>query len=151
MKLTEEQIKHLEFIQNVITRMNSNSFQIKGWAITVVSAFLALYASNKNEIFIFIAIIPTILFGLLDTYYLQLERKFRLIYDNIIDPAINVTPFNMSLDQLNNNNNNKNEEKTFFSVMKSPSILYLYLSICILLLLGGLILKYKEYITSFIS
>lgn len=149
MKLTEEQIKHLEFTQNVITRMNSNSFQIKGWAITVVSAFLALYASNKNEVYIFIAIIPTILFGLLDTYYLQLERKFRLIYHNIIDPAINVTPFNMSLDQLNNNK--MNEETTFFSVMKSPSILYLYLSICILLLLGGLILKYKECIISFIN
>ena len=32
--MTEEQIKHLEFIQGIINRMNSNSFAIKGWAIT---------------------------------------------------------------------------------------------------------------------
>ena len=44
----DEKLKHLEFIQNVITRMNRNSFQLKGWAITIVSAILALAASTKN-------------------------------------------------------------------------------------------------------
>ncbi len=29
-KFSDEEIKHLEFIQGVITRMNSNSFQMKG-------------------------------------------------------------------------------------------------------------------------
>ena len=46
-----ENIKHLEFIQNVITRMNTNSFQIKGWSIVVVSALLAIYASTKDNFF----------------------------------------------------------------------------------------------------
>ncbi len=45
--MTEEQIKHLEFIQDVITRMNSNSFQIKGWCITILSALCAIYAAEK--------------------------------------------------------------------------------------------------------
>ncbi len=78
-----EQLKHLEFIQHVITRMNTNSFQIKGWAITIVSALLAIYASTKNEFLILTSIFPLIVFWLLDTYYLMQERKFRGIYNDV--------------------------------------------------------------------
>ena len=46
--MTNEQLKHLEFIQNVITRMNTNSFQIKTWAVTLVSALLAIFASTNR-------------------------------------------------------------------------------------------------------
>ena len=42
--MDNNKIKHLEFIQSTITRMNQNSFQIKGWMITLVSALLAHYA-----------------------------------------------------------------------------------------------------------
>lgn len=34
----KRKIKHLEFIQNIINRMNLNSFQIKEWMIMIVSA-----------------------------------------------------------------------------------------------------------------
>ena len=44
--MLEEKLKHLEFIQNAINRMNANSFQIKGWMITITAALLAiLFAS----------------------------------------------------------------------------------------------------------
>ena len=36
--MEQERIQHLEFIQNIINRMNSNSFQIKEWMIMIVSA-----------------------------------------------------------------------------------------------------------------
>ena len=83
--MTEKEMKHLEFIQAIITRMNTNSFLIKGWSITLVSALLALYASNKHVAYIFIAIIPTIIFWFLDSYYLQQERKFRGLYNDVAD------------------------------------------------------------------
>ena len=67
--MLENKIKHLEFIQATITRMNQNSFQIKGWMITIISALLALYASSENTIYIFIAIVPAIVFWFLDAYY----------------------------------------------------------------------------------
>lgn len=70
----ENKIKHLEFIQATITRMNQNSFQITGWMITLVSALLALYASSEKPVYIIIAVVPTFIFGLLDAYYLQQER-----------------------------------------------------------------------------
>jgi hypothetical protein len=78
-----EKIKHLEFIQNVITRMNTNSFQIKGWCIVIVSAFLAIYASTKDPFFFLAAIFPTIIFWFLDAYYLNQERKFRGLYNDV--------------------------------------------------------------------
>lgn len=77
------QIKHLEFIQNVITRMNTNSFQIKGWSIVIVSALMAVYASTQNSYFFLAAIFPTSIFWFLDAYYLNQERKFRGLYNDV--------------------------------------------------------------------
>lgn len=81
--MSPEELKHLEYIQNVITRMNTNSFQIKNWCVTIVAALLAVYASTKNDYFLLIAILPTTLFWFLDTYYLQQERKFRGLYNDV--------------------------------------------------------------------
>ena len=83
--MNSEKIKHLEFIQDIITRMNKNSFQLKGWMITIVSALLALYGSSNNDIYIWIAIAPTNIFWLLDAYYLQQERKFRGLYNDVVN------------------------------------------------------------------
>lgn len=33
----ENKIKHPEMIESIIERMGSNSFQLKGWAVTLVS------------------------------------------------------------------------------------------------------------------
>ncbi|MCL1927020.1 MAG: hypothetical protein FWF95_07820 [Syntrophorhabdaceae bacterium] len=89
-QLNENEMKHLEFIQNAITRMGMNSFQMKGWAITIYSALLALFATNsdKNGLYMFVAIIPAIIFWHLDAYYLQQERIFMGIYND----AAKITP-----------------------------------------------------------
>lgn len=79
----DERIKHLEFIQNVITRMNTNSFKIKAFVVTIVSALMAIYASSKNNYFILICLFPTTIFWFLDAYYLCQERKFRCLYNDV--------------------------------------------------------------------
>ena len=33
--MSTEQAKHLEFVQNAVTRMASNSFLLKGWTVTI--------------------------------------------------------------------------------------------------------------------
>ncbi|MFM2597714.1 hypothetical protein [Vibrio fortis] len=81
--MNDAELKHLEFVQNAVTRMNSNSFQIKNWSITVFTALFALYGSNTNSFFLFIATLPTLVFWMLDTYYLQQERKFRGVYEDV--------------------------------------------------------------------
>lgn len=88
-----DKLKHLEFIQNVITRMNTNSFQIKGWAITLVSATIALYASTKNDCFILVGVFPSLIFWFLDAYYLTQERKFRGLYNDVA--GVSEKPFDL--------------------------------------------------------
>lgn len=141
--MTPDQIKHLEFIQGVITRMNANSFQLKGWSIAIVSALLALYANSNNVIYIFVAIIPTLLFCGLDAYYLQQERKFRGVYNNVsgLKNDVEIKPFEMPIQKF------QGGQYCFFRVLFSKTIAWLYGTICILLLLGGLILKFNDCIT----
>lgn len=83
--MSEEKIKYLEFIQNIVTRMNQNSFMIKGWTVAIVSALLAVYAGKENKLFILISIFPVFIFMFLDSYYLWQERKFRHLYSKSLD------------------------------------------------------------------
>jgi hypothetical protein len=76
----EKKIKHLEFIQDVITRMNSNSFLIKGWTITLVSALFALAAKDSNIKFILITYIVIPAFWVLDGFFISTERQYRDLY-----------------------------------------------------------------------
>lgn len=135
--MNSEQIKHLEFIQNVINRMNANSFQMKSWMITIVSALLALYASSSNVSYIFIAIAPTIVFWWQDAYYLQQERKFRGLYNDIVI-GNDIRLFAMPID------NYKGGFYCYFRSLFSKTVGLLYGSIGILLLIAGLIIKYKD-------
>ena len=132
--MEQEKILHLEFIQNIINRMNSNSFQIKEWMITIVSALLALYASSDNVTYIFVAIVPILLFWYLDAYYLQLERKFRGLYDDVKDPEKSIPFFSMDI------TNYKDGRFKFCECLFSKTTAPLYLLIAGFLFFGGLYL-----------
>jgi hypothetical protein len=97
--MTQEQIKHLEFIQDVIKRMASNSFLLKGWAITLVSALFVLADKQAKPQFFYIAYIPTLVFWILDGYYLALERKFRSLYAATIQQGSNVPLMSLDIRQ----------------------------------------------------
>ncbi len=79
----ENKIKHLEFIQIVITRMNVNSFFLRGWSVTLVAALFALAAKDFNNRYVLITYISTPLFWVLDGYYLSQERKYRDLYNKV--------------------------------------------------------------------
>ena len=51
--------------------MASNSFQLKGWSVVLVSALFALAASNANTDFVYLALLPAVAFWILDGYFLQ--------------------------------------------------------------------------------
>lgn len=82
--MNEDQRLHLQFIQNVITRMNANSFQVKTWTVSIIVALAALAVNSKNYMYILISVVPTILFWTLDSYYLSQERKFRGLYKDVV-------------------------------------------------------------------
>jgi hypothetical protein len=80
-ELSENAVKHLEMIQAVVTRLAQNSFAYKAWAVTLVSAILALAINSGAYPFILVALLPTLVFWGLDAYYLRQERLFRRLYD----------------------------------------------------------------------
>ena len=85
MKLNEEDDRlYLQFLQNNISRMNTNSTQAKGWCIAIVAALLAIFAETKNSLFLWICLIPIVLFCFLDALYLQQEHKFIGMYNDFI-------------------------------------------------------------------
>lgn len=79
----EVKIKHLELVQNVISRMATNSFILKGWTITLISILFSLAINTSNIMFVSLAIFPALIFWGLDAYYLKQERQFRKLYDYI--------------------------------------------------------------------
>lgn len=96
----DAKLKYLEFIQAIITRMNSNSFMLKGWGITLVSALFALAAKDTNPLYVLVAYIPLPAFWLLDGFYLSQERQYRDLYKAAtrcdpaqVDFSLDATPY----------------------------------------------------------
>ena len=79
----ESKIKHLEFIQLSIARMGANSFFVKGWSVTLISALAVLAQKETNHQFWLIALVPALTFWGLDAYFLRQERLFRFLYDDV--------------------------------------------------------------------
>lgn len=137
----EKKRQHLEFIQNIITRMNTNSFQLKGLTITIVSALMAVYASNPKVLFVFLGIPPTILFWFLDTYYLQQERKFRGVYNDVAKLKNNVAVQRYEM-PIHKYDKFIDKQYSYWNVLFSKTIVWLYVSIIIFLLIIGFIIKF---------
>ncbi len=82
--------KHLEFIQGVINRHNSNSFTLKGWSITLISALFALSGAISEPNVVLIGLIPVILFWGLDAFYLSKERCFVDLYNAVAEKSYSI-------------------------------------------------------------
>lgn len=136
-QFTDEQIKHLEFIQGGINRFASNSFQMKGWMLTIVSALLGFLVNSGESKFALVAILPVVVFWGLDSYYLQLERKFRGIYNDVINPdkaQKTVGLFEMPFQ------NYTSWKYSFWNVFLSQTVLLLYFPVIVLLVAAYLFL-----------
>ncbi|HEC8349167.1 MULTISPECIES: hypothetical protein [Providencia] len=98
MDKNESIISSLGYIQDIIKRMASNSFFIKGWALSISAVIIALipkldeiesYSPNSIPIVITLSIVILFMFSLLDTYYLQQERIFRNEYNRKVESIDN--------------------------------------------------------------
>src|SRR4051812_47825321 len=63
-------------LQGIISRMGANSASSKTWCISLVAAILVVVADKNKPNYVWIALIPIMLFFFLDAYYLSLERCF---------------------------------------------------------------------------
>lgn len=94
-------IHHLEAVQGVINRMAQNSFLIKGWSVTLVSALFALAAAKSNSSFVLLAYVPACMFWILDGYFLHQEKLYRRLFDQV-------------------RTSNESDPKDFFSMDTTP-------------------------------
>lgn len=123
---------HLEITQSVIQRMASNCASSKAWCITLVSAILVVVADKGVPQYALIAVIPTVLFLVLDSYYLALERVFRECYNSFIDK---LHSGNVVASDLYVVSPSGNLFKPFFGSLRSFSIWPFYLTLLAMILI----------------
>ncbi|WFB67461.1 hypothetical protein [Chryseobacterium sp. WX] len=105
--MSDKILKHLEFVQNTINRMSTNSFIIKGWAITLIGIIFGLNKLEGNYLFeysdynlpveIVIIVLIILLFWFTNAYFLQQERRYIYIYSKTIE-QFNTQNNNLILD-----------------------------------------------------
>lgn len=77
--------KHLEFIEDTITRLSDKSFQTRAWCVTSVTALFAFIITRDGTKAILLgsgclAVALIVLFWCLDSFYLYLEKGYRYLY-----------------------------------------------------------------------
>ncbi len=114
--------KHLELIQEVISRMAKNLFFLRGWALTLFAGLAALFVKDSNKNYIYIVYYLIVVFWVLDGYFLSQERLFRALYNRVrklkeeeIDFSMNTKPFQ------------KDDRNSWILSMFSPILLIFYL------------------------
>ena len=92
--------KHLEMLQGAMNRFSKNSFLLKGWSVTLLSALLALSAHNCNINLVYFACIPVIILWGLDGFFLWQEQLFRKLYNLVRVLPEDKIDFSMDVDQI---------------------------------------------------
>ncbi len=126
----DNKLKHLEFIQAVITRMANTSFLLKGWSITVLAGLFALSASDRRVSVLALAIVLAIVFWFLNAFFLWQERMYRALYDAVRVKAELEIDFSMDASRFSNQ---QKWYKAPFSVTLWPFYLSMLLTLVIFL------------------
>ena len=98
--------KHLDYIQDTIQRMASNSSRIKECGFALVVAIFGLQKAGIMKISSCVIMLLVFLWAL-DAYYLALERQYRRLYDyvrlkdnKLIDYSMDISTFKRKKDNI---------------------------------------------------
>ena len=116
----ENKIKHLEMIENIIERMGHNSFQLKGWAVTLVTIIGALSSRETDRKFFILAFIPLIAFWCIDSFYLQSERKYKHLYKSVLKKLDSEIDFRMDTEGIEVKGTTMRYVSCLFSKTEAP-------------------------------
>lgn len=107
--------KHLEFIQQTIDRMESNSILLKGWTIILTATLLGLFSDDATSRHIFTLCLPIIGFWVLDGIFQSQQRQFRALHDRVRNKRERDIDFSMDLTEEKNDPKNGLVASMFFS------------------------------------
>lgn len=126
----ENKRKHLEFIQNTISRMSGNLFFLRGWTITLITGLFALSASKgAYDGYILLAYFLLVIFWILDGYFLSQERRFRCLFDDVRKLEEDKIDFSMKTKKYQSEWRN-----TWFGSMLSATLLWFYIPLALAML-----------------
>ncbi|KKT81087.1 MAG: hypothetical protein A2925_04810 [Candidatus Yanofskybacteria bacterium RIFCSPLOWO2_01_FULL_44_22] len=118
----EKKLKHLEFIQNVISRMAGNLFYLRGWVITLVAGVLVLLTqTDSGQLPIIFLSLVIVLFWGYDAYFLALERMYRNLYDKVRQMKEEDIDFSMDINEFK-----KYKKNSIVFCIFSPTLRYFY-------------------------
>lgn len=130
---------YLQMIQEPISRMSTNSAIFKGFAATIVAGVAALSYGEVNSWIMGLSFLPVITFLILDVYYLGLERRYRLLYEQVRKGEHSV---DFSLHLPSDRGELKRAKARIWDCIWSPSILLFY-PLLITVLLVVLIMRVR--------
>jgi len=125
----QAKIAHLQMVQNVITRMASNSFALKAVTVTLTAGVLAFTgaATDPSPQILLAALVPLVMLWGMDAQYLRLERLFRRLYDAIRRGEVE-EPFSMNIGPYSK------DEQDVARIAMSWSVVVFYAPIAVVLL-----------------
>ena len=115
---------HLSIIQSTVQRMGNNSFLLKGWAVLIIVAIFTFAGEQNNVQCILFTVIPLIVFWGLDTYYLQLERKYRMLYNEVRLKKEEDIDFDMNFNNVATTVGNANKISYFKCLFSKTEVLF---------------------------
>ena len=134
--LNEGDRHYISLLQENVNRMATNSANCKTWLVTLVAAILALQlTSTELRNILWIALGLIVLFYILDSYYLGLERKYIDVEKDYVKAVIEKKEDKMT-DGIYSFNIKavKNKHATMCSALVSPSTYPFYLTLFLIVL-----------------
>ena len=120
----DKTIAHMNMIQGVIARLETNCFTLKAMAMTMAAALLAFLGSIENPNWVYPAAVclPVVVFWAMDAQYLRLGRCFRHLFNSVRKHKCGDS-FSMDISDF------KKKEQSVVRIMFSWSVSLFYLSI----------------------
>lgn len=82
--ITQEYLVYLELIQTVVRRMGFSSLFMKGCAVATGLLAVMINLEVGNRVIYLFSITTILFFWLFDTYFLFLERKYRVLFNDVV-------------------------------------------------------------------
>lgn len=146
--IEEPQIKYLEMIEKIIERMAHNSLTVKGWTAAITSIVATLVTKSASNGYIFSVALGLlcidVAFAYMNAFYLQIERKYRKLYEKALMQNSKIKLFDLNIDKINAKNE-KDKKLTLMNCIKSKSVWPFYLAIAAAIMLLMIYSVYRHF------
>ena len=81
----DRMVQYLQLIQEPVGRMSTTSAVIKGFAVTAAVSIVSIAVETKMKGMLPFSLLLMAAFVLMDAYYFSIERRYRYLYQQVLD------------------------------------------------------------------